>query len=479
MSTSTNEAVNAEAFPDHPMAVSILVVEDEEVSREFMIKSLRRKGYDVQSVGGADELRARLTRATFDLVVTNLQAPGMNGLEVLKEIKEISPETEIVVTSDAEKRKRALQAIKAGAHGYLIRPFQPEDLNLAAEQALTKKRLVGRIHTLEEELRNHHPLQNIVWASRAMDEVLKTVRQVARLESTVLISGESGTGKELVARILHCLSPREARPLIVISCEAIPESLQESEIFGHVKDSFPGANRDKRGMLEEAHGGTVFLDEVAGLCPTAQVRLMRFLQDGEVTPVGASTGRTLDVRILASTKQNLEELVEQNAFREDLYYRLNVVPVLLPPLRERQEDVPILTQRFVKIASERMGRSNPPNISPRVMNLFLNQAWRGNVRELECSVERAVALDRDGIIGMDDLPLGEPQNSEDRVLDRARQDCLNLSELEREYILEVLSENNGSRKRTAERLGITTATLWRKLKQYENQPKSDNGSESD
>jgi DNA-binding NtrC family response regulator len=310
-----------------------------------------------------------------------------------------------------------------------------------------------------------------------MDEVLKTVRQVARLESTVLISGESGTGKELVARVLHCLSPRVERPLIVVSCEAIPESLQESEIFGHVKDSFPGAHKNKRGMLEEAHGGTVFLDEIACLCPTAQVRLMRFLQDGQAAPLGAATGRTLDVRILAATKQNLEERVEQNAFREDLYYRLNVVPVHLPPLRERQEDVPLLAQRFVRNASERMGRSNPPNISPRVMNLFLTQSWRGNVRELECAVERAVALDRDGVIGMDDLPLGKPQNSEDRVLDRARQDCLSLSELEREYILEVLAENRGSRKRTAERLGITTATLWRKLKQYENRP-SQNGSSS-
>jgi two-component system response regulator HydG len=344
---------------------------------------------------------------------------------------------------------------------------------LAAEQALAKKRLVEKVHTLEEELRSHQPLENIVWASRAMDEVLSTVRQVARLESTVLISGEGGTGKELVARILHSLSPRIERPFIVVSCEAIPESLQESEIFGHVKDSFPGAHKDKRGMLEEAHGGTVFLDEVAELCPTAQVRLMRFLQDGQASPVGVSTGRALDVRVLAATKHNLENRVEQNAFREDLYYRLNVVPIYLPPLRERQEDVPVLAQRFVRVVSERMGKSIPPNISPRVMNLFLNQVWRGNVRELECAVERAVALDRDGVIGMDDLPLGEPQNSEDRVLDRARQDSLTLSELEREYILEVLAENNGSRKRTAERLGITTATLWRKLKQYENRPSAE------
>ncbi len=478
MSTSTNEATNAEVFPDLSIGTSVLVVEGEDACRESMVKSLRRKGYDVQSAESADELRARFTNATFDLVVTNLQTPGMNGLDVLKQIKEISPETEIVVTSDAEKRKRALQAIKAGAHGYLIRPFQPEELNLAAAQALTKRRLVGKINTLEKELRSHQPLQNIVWASRTMDEVIKTVRQVARIELTVLISGESGTGKELVARVLHCLSPRAERPLIVVSCEAIPESLQESEIFGHVKDSFPGAHKDKRGMLEEAQGGTVFLDEVACLCPAAQVRLMRFLQDGLAAPLGASTGRAVDVRILAATKQNLEERVEQNAFREDLYYRLNVVPVHLPPLRERQEDVPVLVQRFVKTASERMRRSSPPNISPRVMNSFLNQAWRGNVRELECAVERAVALDRDGVIRMDDLPLREPQNREDRVLDRARQGCLSLSELEREYILEVLAENSGSRKRTAERLGITTATLWRKLKQYENRP-AENGSSSD
>jgi two-component system response regulator HydG len=300
-----------------------------------------------------------------------------------------------------------------------------------------------------------------------MSEVLKMIEQVARLDSTVLITGESGTGKELAARALHALSPRKDKPLVIVNCGAIPENLQESELFGHTKGSFTGAHADKRGLFDEAHGGTAFLDEVGELTPMAQVKMLRFLQNGEVRRVGTTTSRNLDVRIIAATNRDLEKSVKDGAFREDLYYRLNVIPIELPPLRERREDIPPLVQHFMRRIADRMGAGQAPAISPRAMDLLMKHPWRGNVRELENIIERAAALDRDGILGMDDLPFGDPQRSEDRIIDRARRGALSLAELEKEYILEVLAESGGSRKNTAKRLGITTATLWRKLKQYE------------
>jgi two-component system response regulator HydG len=252
-----------------------------------------------------------------------------------------------------------------------------------------------------------------------------------------------------------------------VNCGAIPENLQESELFGHTKGSFTGAYADKRGLFDEAHGGTAFLDEVGELTPMAQVKMLRFLQNGEVRRVGTTTSRNLDVRIIAATNRDLEKSVEEGTFREDLFYRLNVIPIELPALRERREDIPPLAQHFVRRIATRMGKAHPPSISPRAMDRLLKQSWRGNVRELENIIERAAALDRDGILGTDDLPFAEPERNEDRIIGQARRGSLTLSELEKEYILEVLAECGGSRKNTARRLGITTATLWRKLKQYE------------
>ena len=287
------------------------------------------------------------------------------------------------------------------------------------------------------------------------------------------ITGESGTGKELVARALHARSPRKDDPLVIVNCGAIPENLQESELFGHTKGSFTGAHADKPGLFDEADGGTAFLDEVGELTPMAQVKMLRFLQNGEARRVGTTLSRLLDVRIIAATNRDLEKSVEDGTFREDLFYRLNVIPIQIPPLRDRQEDIPPLAQHFARLIADRMGMAQPPPISPRAMDRLMKQPWRGNVRELENIIERAAALDRDGILGMDDLPFGETQRKEDKLIDKARQSLLTLQQLEKEYILEVLAECNGSRKNTARRLGITTATLWRKLKLYERENKSE------
>jgi DNA-binding NtrC family response regulator len=432
-----------------------------------MISTLRRKGYEIHTASEPEQALGVLNRTPIDVVVMDSKLAGMEELFVMKQVKTLSPQTEIVLVLTEGNVETALKSIKAGAYDYLTTPFRPDELNYTVGRALEKKRLSDRVRVLEEETCFQKLTENIVGTSRAMTDVLKVVRQVARLDSTVLVSGENGTGKELIARTLHSLSPRKNMPYVVVSCSAIPEDLQEAELFGHTKGGAGGAKTTKRGLFEEAHGGTVFLEEVVDLSASAQTSMLRFLQNGQVTKVGTTVGRSLDVRVIAAANRDLEKSVEDKTFIEDLFYRLNVVPIHIPPLRDRPEDIPLLAQRFIERSAAKIGIHPAPSISARVNNLFVAQPWRGNVRELECTIERAVALDRDGVIGMDDVPLGESQRSEDKVLDRARKNSLTLSKLEREYILEVLSECGGSRKKTAERLGITTATLWRKLKQYE------------
>ncbi len=449
-----------------PVLASVLVVDDESGIRESMTILFRREGYKVKAVDSGEGAVEILEREPFDLVITDLRLTGMSGIEVLQQVKKTSPETEVVVMTAYGTIEGAVEAIKKGAYDYLTKPFQPEELTLLARRALERKGLAQRVRVLEDAARDREPL-GIVGNSEAMKDVLSMVHRVAQHETTVLVTGESGTGKELVAKALHTLSLRKDKPLVTVNCGAIPENLQESELFGHVKGSFTGAHVDKRGLFEEAHGGTAFLDEIGELSPPAQVKLLRFLQDGEIRKVGTTHSRNLDVRIIAATNRDLEKSVEEKTFREDLYYRVNVIRIHVPPLRERSEDVPLLAQYFAKQAADRMGLMQPLSISPRARSLLMTQEWRGNVRELQNIIERAIALDRDGIIGMDDLPYDVTPRKEDELIDRAIDGSLTLRQLEREYILEVLALCGGSRVRTAEKLGITTATLWRKLKQYE------------
>jgi DNA-binding NtrC family response regulator len=446
---------------------SLLVVDDQPSIRQSMLITFRREGYEVQEAESGEQALEILERRPFDLVITDLRMSGLDGIEVLKQVKEMAPDTEVVVMTAYGTIEGAVEAIKRGAYDYLTKPFQPEELTLLAQRALERKGLTQRVRVLEEAVRDRVPFHGIIATSEAMKSVLRMIQQVARHESTVLITGESGTGKELAARALHALSPRHNKRLVTIACGTIPESLQESELFGHVKGSFTGAHYSKAGLFEEAHRGTAFLDEIGELTLPAQVKLLRFLQDGEVRRVGTTISRNLDVRIIAATNRDLKKSVEEKAFREDLFYRVNVIPIHLPSLRERPDDIPPLTQHFVKRAADRIGMSSPSSVSPRAMSLLTSQPWRGNVRELQNVIERAMALDQDGIIGIDDLPYEVTPRNEDKLIDKALQKYLTLRQLEREYILEVLAACNGSRVKTAERLGITTATLWRKLKQYE------------
>lgn len=449
---------------------SILIAETEAETRDAILGSLRSKGYDLRVRTNSEEALNELEREHFDIIIAGVQSDGMDGVEFMRRSKLVSPETEVIITTTRDMTARAYEAIDMGAYDYLVKPFEREEPLLTVQRALERKHLIQRISHLEEDHRSSNPLDRIVWKSATMSELIKTLQQVARLDSPVLIDGENGTGKELFARSLHTLSPRRNEPFVTVSCGAIPQDLQEGELFGRSNGNTANHQPEHKGLLEEASGGTVYLDEVGELALPAQAAVLQLLHNGQVSTTGTSQRKAFDVRVIAATKEDLEKLVVEEQFREDLYYRLSVIPIHIPPLRERPEDIPQLTQWFVELASERMGMTSPPSISPRVMNTFVSQPWRGNVQELECAVERAVALDRDGIIGMDDLPAGDSQRSEEKVLQVARKKALTLSDLEREYILEVLAECEGSRKKTAERLGITTATLWRKLKQYETRP---------
>ena len=451
---------------DGKPAASILIIEEQADIREFMSTALRLEGHQVEEAASGQRALEVLSYGRLDLVITDLSLSNVDGRELLQTAKRMAPGIEVVVMTSENTVDEGLEMIREGAYDSLMKPFSSDRLNLMARRALERKSLVKKVRVLEETIRSRAPFDGIVGTSRALTDVLKIVDQIARLENAVLIAGEPGTGKELIARALHALSPRNEKPFAVINCGAIPESLRDSEIFGQTGATPDGARPIKRGLFEEGHGGTVFLHDVAELTPLGQQNMLRFLQDGEARPGGAPVGPALDVRVIAATNRDLENCVGEGAFNEDLYYRLNVISIRVPSLRERTEDIPLLARHFLRHAVQKHG-SGQLVISPRAMSVLTVHPWEGNVRELENVIERAVVLDRDGVLGLDDLPFSGAESAADKFVDRAKSGSLTLSELEREYILEVLAECEGSRKKTAAKLGITTATLWRKLKRFE------------
>ena len=451
----------------------ILLVDDEKSVSSTIALFLQKEGYRVEEASNGPEAIEKLGVTFFDLVITDLKMKPMDGLEVLRNVKSINPLTEVIVMTAYGTVESGVEAMKSGAYDYIQKPFEKDEFIILVSKALERKQLLTAVEKLQDELKEKYRFENIVGSSNEMMEVFSMSFKVAQTDSTVLISGESGTGKELIAKAIHINSRRKNRSFVTINCGALPENLQESELFGHVRGAFTGAIRDKRGLFQEANGGTLFLDEIGETAPSTQVKLLRFLQNGEIRRVGENDPVYVDVRMLAATNQDLEKAIEEGRFREDLYYRLNVIPINMPPLRKRRDDIPLLINHFLEKNVDQK-KKKIDSVSPEAMKILTGYNWPGNVRELENVMERAVILTNKNVIMPDDLPStihatqSKAQEPEEDFGEKT------LEDLEKYYILKSLDKYNWNQKKVSEVLGISTTTLWRKLKGYGIEPKKVN-----
>jgi two-component system NtrC family response regulator len=441
----------------------VLVVDDEPAQRELLGGFLARHGYEVVTAADGRSALARFEQDPFDAVLLDQKMPDLSGLEVLAQVRRRSPETGVIIMTAYGTIETAVQAIKAGAADYLQKPLQLDELLHRLRQVCERRQLLTENRELRAALAERHRIEGIIGESGPMQEVLSLVRRVAPTDATVLIRGESGTGKELIARAIHFASPRARGPLVKVNCAALPETLLESELFGHERGAFTGATAMRRGRFELADGGTLFLDEIGDLPPHLQVKLLRVLQEREFERVGSSRPLRVDVRVLAATHRDLEALLRAGRFREDLYYRINVVTIALPPLRERREDLPLLIDHFLAKFAARNGKVIR-GLTREAREALLRYDYPGNVRELENLIERAVVLSRDEVIGLRDLPLTlhepAPEPPAPRGLVAA------VEALERRMIREALDRAGGVQTRAAELLGISERALRYKLRKY-------------
>ncbi|HTX54997.1 MAG TPA: sigma-54 dependent transcriptional regulator [Candidatus Baltobacteraceae bacterium] len=441
----------------------ILVVDDEEQMRDLLAKVLDRKGYQVAVCSDGLEALAYLEKEPADLVITDVRMPGLSGMEALRAVKELNPDIVVLIMTAFGSIDQAVQAVKEGAYDYINKPFKIEEMLLTVEKALDERRLRHEVSALRQELHTRYRFENLIGKSRAMQEVFTLIEQVAGSRSTVMVYGKSGTGKELVAKSVHYNSPRSGKAFVAVNCAAIPAELLESELFGHEKGSFTGAIATKVGKFELATAGSLFLDEVGSMRLDLQAKILRALQEREIERVGGTRIIKIDVRVIAATNRDLKKAVEDGTFREDLYYRLNVVPITLPDLKDRIEDIPLLANHFV----QKFGPESNPNIreiSKEAMAVLMGYAWPGNVRELENVIERAVTLGKGPAIQPVDLPSHLTGGS--NPVDRALAKEATLEDLEREYIAVILRRTKGHQIRAASILGIDRRTLYRKIRRY-------------
>ena len=444
--------------------IRLLVVDDDEITCNLLEEVLSKEGYVIDKALNGQEAIAKGEGGPYDVVLTDIKMIGLDGMEVLRADRQKSPETIIIMMTAFGSIETAIRAIKEGAYDYVSKPFKLDEIKLTIRRSLEQKRLLQENLLYRQELITKYKFENIVGRSPQMLQVYKTIARVAESRSTVLIIGESGTGKELVARAIHFNSTRAANPFVAVDCGSLAETLLESELFGHVRGAFTGAFTSKRGLFDEADGGTCFLDEVGNISLPMQAKLLRVLQEHEIKRVGGTESVKIDVRIVAATNKTLEQLVAEKKFREDLFYRLNVVSVHLPPLRERLEDLPLLADHFLqKYAGE--NEKTIPRISSEVLDLMINYQWPGNVRELENVIERAVTLSHHSVILPEDLP--HPLRIETtKTHIGSLPSHIPLSELEKRYITKVLEETGGNKKKAAEILGIDRRTLYRMAARY-------------
>lgn len=455
------------------MKSRILVVDDEESIREFLEIMLKKEGYEITLAEDGQKAKDLLTKKTFDMIISDLQMPHVTGIELLKHVKESYPDTVFMLITAFGTTETAVEAMKMGAYDYLTKPFKIDEVRLNIQNALRSRNLEVENRSLKKELVKEYSFQNMVGNSPAMHSIYDMVKRVAQTPTNVLITGESGTGKEVVAKAIHYNGPLKDRPFVTVNCGAIPENLMESEMFGHKKGSFTGAVADKAGLFEVADGGTLFLDEVGELPLTIQVKLLRAIQERVIRRVGATEDMKVDVRIIAATNRNLEEMVQKGGFRQDLFYRLNVINIKTPSLRERRDDVPLLANHFLKKYNERLNK-NIGAISAEAMEILKKYDYPGNVRELENMIERTVALEGGATILPESLPpmvntssgrkmasSNEIEIGDDGVdLDKV------MGQIEKELLIKAIHSAGGVKKRAAKLLHISFRSMRYRIEKY-------------
>jgi DNA-binding NtrC family response regulator len=445
-------------------SVNILIIDDEESIRDSCTQVLKKQGYGAKAARDGEEGLKFFKKEFFHLVFLDLKLPGIDGMEVLNKIKEENPGTPVIIITGYASITSAVECMKRGAFDYLAKPFGPEELRILTKKALESRKIYFENISLRKELEDISEFDMVVGKSKVMEKVMDIIKRISSSDSTVLITGESGTGKELLAREIHKHSPRKNAPFVVVDCGALVETLFESELFGHTKGSFTGAYETKHGRFEVANGGTIFLDEISNISLNIQAKLLRVIQEREITRVGSTKPIKVDVRILVATNENLADCVREGKFREDLFYRLSVVPMQLPPLRERKEDIPLLIAHFLKKYNKRT-KKEIKKISPPVQKALIQYDWPGNIRELENTIERAVVLSQREEIELEDL-VYHGIGSSLSLMHPAGGHYKNLDEIEKEYIKVVLQTQHGNKSKTAKILGIDRKTLLAKIKKY-------------
>ena len=448
----------------------ILIVEDDRNTLSGLMEILTQEGYEVEGVNNPKKALKTLRKETFEILLTDLKMPDMSGMELYEGSLAIAPEMKTIVMTAYSSVKDAVEAMKSGVYEYLTKPLDLDELFVIIDKALGEQNLLRENFELKNQVKSTYSFQNIIGKSPAMQKIFKTIVKVAKSQATILVRGESGTGKELVARAIHYNSPRANKPLIEISCASFPETLLESELFGYEKGAFTGADSRKKGRFELAHEGTIFLDEIGDISENVQVKLLRVLQEKQITRLGGTETVNIDARVITATNRNLELALENSTFREDLYYRLNVIPIHLPPLRERKDDIPILMEQFVKKFSIE-NKLPPPKISDKAMKQSLGYHWPGNVRELENAMENAVVLGEGATISPEHLPFGlidhRKSTSQFGFLSSAGKDYKDKMEAAEKIILQTAIEDAGGNKSEAAKiLNISLRTMRYKIKKY-------------
>ncbi len=446
------------------MKPNILIVDDEHLITDFLIDTFKPSDYETETAASGDEAVEMIARREYDLIFSDVRMPGLNGLELLRRIKKIAPETVVVMMTAYGSVQDAVQAMKSGAYDYLLKPFGPDQATLVAQRALERRQLVRENRILRNEVAAKYSFENLVGKSKPMERLYSLIESVSNSRATVLISGESGTGKELVAKAIHYHGNRQDGPFVALNCAALPEALIESELFGHEKGAFTNAVRQKKGHFEIADGGTLLLDEVSEMPPGLQAKLLRVLQEKEIQRLGSEAKLPIDVRVIATSNRHLQTEIENGNFREDLYYRLNVIPIHLPPLRELTADIPSLVEHFINIYNAENNRAIK-RVTDRVIDLFEGYAWPGNIRELENYMERAIVIAGNETLTPDDFP-SELFTGGVRRSTEAIRSGMTIREMERSLILKTLEQQGGNQTKAADLLAISTRTLRNKLYEY-------------